>query len=177
VIIDFCGIKTTFLPKFNPLAVKVCGLNKINDQIGNGSMGAWGIHTFEDDHSLDWLNDLADQEQPARFFAECLDLEDDDELEYMGCTGVWCTAVMIDGLLNGPTKDLPEPAREWLDSHNKVRVMRLLPAAIAGLERLLDPSSELTALWMENEELYPKWRRGIVSLRNRLKKSGQKDKS
>ena len=73
-------------------------------------MSAWGIHTFEDDQLADWLVDLVDQEKPMAFLKECLNLEDIDELEYMACAGVLGAAVMVDGLLNGPTDDLPEEA-------------------------------------------------------------------
>jgi hypothetical protein len=134
-------------------------------------MGAWGIHTFEDDHNADWLDALIENEQPLAFFRECLDLEGIDELEYMHGTGVLCPAVMIDALLHGPTADLPREALEWLEKHKKLKVARLLPKAIAGLDRLLDDTSEMNELWKDNEELYPQWRKRILALRRRLKKA------
>lgn len=133
-------------------------------------MGAWGYLTFEDDESLDWLSDLCDQDSPSSFLKECLNLKGIDYLEYQACTGVLCAAVMIDGLLNGPAKDLPEEAIQWLASHPKLRVSRLVAPAISGLERLLGGDAELHELWKENRELYPKWKMRIQSLKRRLKK-------
>lgn len=108
------------------------------------------------------------------FLKECLNLEDTDELEYMACAGVLGAAVMVDGLLNGPTDDLPEEATDWLKSHKSLKVAPLIPAAIAGLDRLLDETSEINALWMENEELYPQWKSSILALQKRLKKANAK---
>ena len=132
-------------------------------------MGAWGFKTFEDDSSLDWLADLADA-KPHQFLRECLDLDGIDCLEYMHCTGVLCSAVMIDGLLNGPTDDLPEEALEWLKTHKKLKVTPLVPLAIEGLDRLLEDESELNELWRENTELYRNWKKSIVDLSVRLEK-------
>ena len=131
-------------------------------------MGAWGIHTFEDDSNLDWLDDLVFQEKPIAFFKMCLDLKGIDYLEYMACTGVLCTAVMIDALLHGPTKDLPDDARYWLESNKKLDVTKLIPAAIAGLKRFFEADAELNELWSENKALYAKWKKPIVALQARL---------
>ena len=135
-------------------------------------MGAWGIRTFEDDQNLDWLGDLIDQEKPLAFFKECLDLSeiDEDEMEYIACTGVLCTAVMIDALLNGPTGDLPEEAVAWLEENDKLKVRKLVPDAMDGLDRLLEDGSEMNDLWKENEELYPKWKQQVLDLKARLQR-------
>ena len=133
-------------------------------------MGTFGIHTFEDDHCLDWFGDLLDADRPTTFFKECLDLSDidEDEMEYMPCTGVLCAAVMIDGLLNGPTDDLPEDVRDWLQQNKKLKVAKLVSDAVSGLDRLLQDGSEMHDLWKENKKLYPKWKKRILDLKNRL---------
>lgn len=131
-------------------------------------MGAWGAKTFEDDHNLDWLGDLVD-EKPLPFLKECLNLDGLDYLEYMHCTGVLCSAVMIDGLLNGPADDMPEEALEWLKSNKKLKVASLVPSAIEGLERVLGDDSEMNDLWRENKKLYPKWKKSVLDLTSRLK--------
>ena len=133
-------------------------------------MGTFGIHTFEDDHCLDWFSDLLDVDRPTTFFKECLDLSDidEDEMEYMPCTGVLCAAVMIDGLLNGPTDDLPEDVRDWLQQNKKLKVAKLVPDAVSGLDRLLQDGSEMHDLWKENKKLYPKWKKRILDLKTRL---------
>jgi hypothetical protein len=134
------------------------------------TMGAWGFKTFEDDSSLDWLGDLGEEEKPLPFLKECLNLDGIDYMEYFHCTGVLSSAVMIDGLLNGPKEDLPEEALEWLKANTKLKVAPLVPIAIDGLERVLGDDSELNELWRENKELYPKWKKSIVDLSVRLEK-------
>lgn len=95
-------------------------------------MGAHGINTFDEDHAADWLADLCDQEDPKDFFRECLDLDGIEDLEMMESAGVIGTCVMIDGILHGPTSDLPEDAVDWINAHKKLAVRRFLPKAIAG---------------------------------------------
>lgn len=134
-------------------------------------MGAWGIATFEDDSSLDWLCDLVEEERPLAFLKECLNLKGIDELEYMHCTGVLCAAVMIDALLNGATRDLPDSAVEWLANYKQLKVQKLVPAAIAGLDRVLGDNSEMNETWAEDSALHAKWKRRVNSIKKRLSKS------
>jgi hypothetical protein len=130
-------------------------------------MGSWGIEIFEEDYALDWLADLCEHDDPKEFFEECLDIDDCD-LELIECSGVLGTCAMIDGLLNGPKRNLPSEAKEWLQTHKSLAVKRLLKSAIRGLDAVLDDQSEACELWKENEELYPKWRRSTFALRKRL---------
>jgi hypothetical protein len=132
-------------------------------------MGSWGIHTFEDDLNLDWLIDLGDA-RPLPFLKECLDLSGVDDMEIFACTGVLCASVMIDALLNGPTPDLPEDALAWLKKNKKLKVSPLIPAAIAGLGRLLDDDSELNSEWQGDKKHYPKWKKSVLALKKRLEK-------
>ena len=134
-------------------------------------MGAWGIATFEDDLNLDWLCDLEEEERPLAFLTECLNLKGIKELEYMHCTGVLCAAVMIDAILNGATKDLPESAIAWLENNKKLKVQKLLPAAIEGLDRVLGDKSEMNETWAENADLYPKWKKHVNGIKKRLSQS------
>lgn len=131
-------------------------------------MGAWGHLTFEDDETLDWLGDLIDADKPIAFLKECLDLEDEEELDYTAGAGAIGSAVIIDALLNGPTADLPEEAVEWLGGHEKLKVAPLVPSAIAALDGAMGEDSELNELWSENEELYPQWKAHLLAARSRL---------
>lgn len=134
-------------------------------------MGAWGVHTFEDDTTMDWLDELLEVNEPLEFLAESLDLEEIDELEYEECAAVLAASAIIDGLLNGPNEDLPEEAVEWIEEHHELDVQPLAASAVAGLTRFFDDSSELNALWSENEELYPEWRARIDALAQRLQRN------
>ncbi len=134
-------------------------------------MGAWGVHTFEDDTTMDWLDELLEVNEPLEFLAESLDLEEIDELEYEECAAVLAASAIIDGLLNGPNEDLPGEAVEWIEEHHELDVRPLAASAVAGLTRFFDDSSELNALWSENEELYPEWRARIDALAQRLQRN------
>jgi len=91
-------------------------------------------------------------------------------MEYMACTGVLCTAVIIDALLNGPTDDLPEEALRWLREHRELKVAPLVGGAIAGIDRVLEDGSEMNQLWIENEDLHPEWEKSVLDLRGRLQR-------
>jgi hypothetical protein len=134
-------------------------------------MGAWGTKPFEDDETLDWLDDLMEQRKPGEFLKECLDLEGIDYLEHQQCAGVLGTAVILDALVNGAREDLPDAAREWVEENRKLAVKPLVPMAIAGLDRLLADDSELHELWRENDKLYPEWKSRITRVRDRLQGS------
>jgi hypothetical protein len=132
-------------------------------------MGTRGIHTFDDDLNLDWLIDLSDS-KPLPFLKNCLDLKGVEEMEIFACIGVLCASVIVDAILNGPTKDLPEDALAWLKTNKKLKVRPLVPAAITGLERLLEDDSEMNSEWQTEKKLYPKWKKSIVELKKRLEK-------
>lgn len=134
-------------------------------------MGAWGVHTFEDDTTMDWLDELFEGEEPLEFLAESLDLDGVDELEYEECAAVLAASAIIDGLLNGPNDDLPEEAVEWIEEHHELDVQPLAAGAVAGLTRFFEDSSELNNLWSENEDLYPEWRARIEALAKRLERN------
>jgi hypothetical protein len=73
-------------------------------------------------------------------------LEEIEYLEMMHCAGVLGTCVMIDGILNGPTDDLPDDAIDWLSSNKKLAIKRLLPQAVEGLDAILGEESEMNDL-------------------------------
>ncbi len=155
---------------FNPLTGGSFNRSVLSSSsTGDSNMGAHGINIFDEDHACDWLSDLCDHDDPKEFFRECLNLSDADEyLEVMQCAGVLGTSVIIDGILNGSAKELPEEAVEWIAEHKNLSVQRLVPKAISGLDAVLGEESELNDLWKENEELYPEWRRQIEELKERL---------
>ena len=136
-------------------------------------MGAWGIHTFEDDLNVGWFDDLCDEKKPLAFLEDCLDLSPigEDEMDDESCAGVLCTAVIMDGLLNGPTPDLPDEVVSWLEDNKKLKVTKLMPDAIAGLGRFLLDGSEMNDLWNENEDDYPKWKQLAFDLKARLERT------
>jgi hypothetical protein len=130
-------------------------------------MGTWGLGTFDDDIACDWIEDLHDSDAIA-FFNQCLDLTGHEDLEYLACIGVVCTAEILHGVLAQPREGLPEAARQWIDNHKHLNVAPLAAEAILGLRRVICPSSEMHQLWEDNEEMYDAWMRQIKDLLSRL---------
>lgn len=126
-------------------------------------MGPWGTGTFEDELACDWLEDLFDSD-PVAFFAHCLDLRGLDYLEYLAGIGVLCTAEILHAICDQPRTGLPEAAHRWLESHRALPVKGLLPAAIAGMTRVLGPESELRERWEDNESWGDRWQQQAADL-------------
>lgn len=127
-------------------------------------MGSWGPRTFEDDLACDWLEDLLDSD-PIAFFDHCLDLTGLDSLGMLASIGVVCTAEMIHGLLCEPRDGLPEAARRWLDRHRVLAnlAIPLVPTAVAGIDRVLQPDSAMHLQWDDADDL-ESWQREVTSL-------------
>lgn len=130
-------------------------------------MGTWGLGTFEDDIACDWLEDLHDSD-PIAFFTHCLDLTGHDYLEFLACVGVVCTAEVLHGLVCQPRPGLPSTVHAWIDHHKTLNVTPLMPAAIAGLHRVISPKSQMYDLWEDDAVRFDDWKRQIGDLLNRL---------
>lgn len=130
-------------------------------------MGTWGLGTFDDDLACDWLEDLYDSDAIA-FFDQCLDLTGHQDLEYLACVGVVCTAEILHGVLAEPREGLPEVACQWIEGHKRMDVRHWVTQAISGLQRVIDPGSEMHQLWEDNDEMYEAWMSQITDLRSRL---------
>lgn len=132
-------------------------------------MGTWGYQTFEDDTACDWLDDLA-QSNDAAFLEQSLQIDagDEDDLDAEGAVHILGAAEMIYALLNGPQRELPEEARQWIAANQDLDVACLKPVCERQLGRVLSDRSELRQRWRENKELYPAWKANVESLRNAL---------
>ena len=130
-------------------------------------MGPWGFTTFEDELACDWLEDLVDSD-PIAFFRQCLDLSDCQEVGYLAGIGVLCTSEIIHSLCDRPRDGLPRAVHGWLRNHRHLNVASLLEDAIAGMQRVLEPTSELWERWEDNEEWGDEWFRHSTDLLQRL---------
>ncbi|MCG8652644.1 MAG: DUF4259 domain-containing protein [Pirellulales bacterium] len=131
-------------------------------------MGTWGMGAFDNDVAGDWLEDLADSD-PIAFFRHCLDLSDQDYLEQVACVGVVCTAEILHGLLRSPRPELPETACRWIADHSTLMPFELVPAAIDGMEAVLDEPSEMRELWEDEAEHYAQWQAYMAQLTDGLR--------
>jgi len=133
-------------------------------------MGAWGYGVFDDDTTCDFVDDIADSDDPLQMLVNAFrDANGADYLEYDRGCAVWVSAVVIDAILNGTKySDAVENFKSFIATHKKLPAKNLKNDAIKALEKLLGENSELHELWSENEELYPKWKEGILQLKGRL---------
>jgi hypothetical protein len=127
----------------------------------------WGIGPFDDDLAADWLEDLNDSD-PIAFFRHCLDLSDTDDLHYLACVGVVCTAAMLAGLISNRFRaTLPEAALSWIASHQHLQseVQPLARPAIAGLSQVLSADSEISVRWEDRGlDQHHHWHQGINNI-------------
>jgi hypothetical protein len=130
-------------------------------------VGTWGLGTFEDDIACDWLEDLHDSD-PIAFFTACLDLEGIEELDYLACIGVVCTAEILCAHTAQPRQSLPESAKAWLVNHRELALNGFLPSCVTGLYRVIDPTSEMSMRWEDGVENFEAWKNHILDLHHRL---------
>lgn len=131
-------------------------------------MAPWGFETFQDELACDWLEDLFDSD-PIAFLTHCLDLERLDYIEYLAGIGVLCSAEIIHGLCAQPRVCLPRLAQDWLVTCQDLDVSNLLPAAIAGMDRVIGTKSEMRERWEDNEQWSDEWFRHQAELLHLLR--------
>jgi hypothetical protein len=137
-------------------------------------MGAWGPGIFEDDAAYDYTEAI--EEDAYEFFRTSFETAIElDYLEYDDAHAVTVSAAYMDNLLNG-TKYVTENEEDedvgnvnlFNTLQKDLKVDDLKPLAVKALHKVLGKHSELNELWMENEELYPIWRKNIEDLVARL---------
>lgn len=134
-------------------------------------MGAWGEKTFEDDSSLDlideWMNEKNPEDTIARAIKDALAM---DYLEYEAGHAIAVASAVLDYTLNGQSmedEDMEE-FESWLQTLSRDRLEAMRADVVAGLDKLLGDQSELAELWAENEELFPAWSKILEDRKARL---------
>lgn len=133
-------------------------------------MSSWGHRTFDDDIALDWLEDLHESE-PIAFFRHCLDLTDQQDLCFLACVGVVCTAEVIHAIIATPRLGMPVSAKEWCCNQESIQqsATELVPQAITALDRVLQDSSEMWVRWSDlGETHFGTWHSEVDALRTLL---------
>lgn len=130
-------------------------------------MGTWGIGTFENDGTLDWLWDLEESDD-ASLLKRALEPEETEYLDAGDGEIIIASAEIIHAIKHGPRAGLPENALAWIDDHRRLDVSPLVGKAVSMLDRVVAEHSELRELWEENDENYPQWLADVTALRDRL---------
>ena len=139
-------------------------------------MGAWDYGIFDDDTAYDWFEEIA--EDAHEFFRRSF--QEARSAEYVGfdlAHQVTVSAAYIDNILNGTQFRNDNQEKNDITNVNRFGklyadfdVSDLKADAIEALRKVLGDESELNSLWSENKSQYPKWRRNLMDVAERLSK-------
>ena len=133
-------------------------------------MGAWGEKTFEDDTSLDLIDEWIAAENPEDTIGEAIRVAlADDYLEYDGGHVISVAAAILDYVINDQVVDAEVEGMDiWLQTLSRDRLAAMRQDVVLGIDKLLGDESELNELWAESEKLYPAWRKILESRKARF---------
>ena len=133
-------------------------------------MSSWGPRSFEDDFACDWLEDLHESDAFS-FFAHCLDLSDQEELNFLACIGVRCTCEILVAVIDEPRPGMPEKALRWTQENSTLatELKALMPHCLESIDRVLLSGSAMQLKWHDAGPVhYEIWCDEMSDLRQRL---------
>ena len=134
-------------------------------------MGAWGSGSFENDLSLDWLNDL-EKSDNINIIVNTLKNVIDNDLYIDADEGnpALAAAELIAALGGNQADDLPDIVKNWVSNQKFIDTEKLVSLAIDATEKIRNSEiSELKQLWGESGENDTEWHQGVDQLLARLK--------
>jgi hypothetical protein len=131
-------------------------------------MGVWGVDSFENDDSADWITEFIKQPSITAII-DTLTLAAeaglDDYLELAEDASVLAAAEIIAALNHQPSSDLPEEIGEWVATQNEIDT-ELVDLALQAIARV-KTNSELQDLWQNSTSL-DEWLAAVSNLEERL---------
>jgi hypothetical protein len=131
-------------------------------------MGVWGVDSFENDDSVDWITEFIKQPSITAII-DTLTLAAeaglDDYLELAEDASVLAAAEIIAALNHQPSSDLPEEIGEWVATQNEIDT-ELVDLALQAIARV-KTNSELQDLWQNSTSL-DEWLAAVSNLEERL---------
>ena len=133
-------------------------------------MGAWGVGTFDNDTACDWAYSL-EEAQDLSIVSDALSRALDVGDEYLdsddACEGLAACEVVARLKGNwGRRNSYTEVVDKWVTAHPQAHNEELVRQAIAVIDRVVAPPSELLEVWEEGDAT--KWREAIEDLRRRV---------
>lgn len=133
-------------------------------------MGAWGKGALDNDTACDWAADFAegDDVSPVReALARVVEVGDEDLDSDVACKALAACEVVARlkggwGVRNAYTRNMDS----WVESHQGLSGEVPPAVAIAAIDRILSPPSELLELWEEVDA--SEWRESVLDLRARI---------
>ncbi len=138
---------------------------------GGENMGAWGIGIFEDDAALDILDEINDMDEDiVEFMQQIFDYAmKNSYLDYDESVSIVVCSALIDYKINKTYYEiLIEDYEELILLIEQTEIELLSNEAVEALRVVISEKSELSELWKENDDDYPKWRKNMLQLINRL---------
>jgi hypothetical protein len=135
-------------------------------------MGAWGAKSFQNDDACDWVYELEEDSDLAvieETLAAIAEADKDDYLEAPECSTAIGAAEVVAALLQRPSPDLPDEAKNWVQNFSGQIPATLPKLAVRTITRIKS-DSELKELWDESDEA-DEWYAVINELEERLKNS------
>ena len=132
-------------------------------------MGVWGVDSFENDDSADWLTEFITQPSISAVIDTltlAAEAGNDDYLELAEDASVIAAAEIIAALNHQPSPDLPDEIAEWVASQNEIDA-DLIDLALQAIARV-KTNSELQDLWQNSTSL-DEWLAAVANLEERLK--------
>ena len=131
-------------------------------------MGVWGVDSFENDDSADWITEFIKQPSITAII-DTLTLAAeaglDDYLELAEDASVLAAAEIIAALNHQPSSDLPDEIGEWVATQNEIDP-DLIELALQAIARVKS-NSELQDLWQNSTSL-DEWLAAVSNLEERL---------
>ena len=133
-------------------------------------MGCWAIGSFGNDDAADWVADLTDQ-RDLRLVRETIGelLAVDGYLDAPYATQALAAIEVIAASLGRPTAAAQdeEQLMGWVASIKPAVDAELVFQAIAAIDRITGPESELRELWEDTED-FNDWQADVAGLRRQL---------
>lgn len=128
-------------------------------------MGAWGFLPFENDHALEWLEQL--EAGGAGVVREALADTGDGYVEAPEGSVAIAAAEITSASQGQPPGDLPENVADWVTAHGAELTAEDVELALEAVGRVAGEESELAELWDDADE--PEWRESLEDLAERLR--------
>jgi hypothetical protein len=134
-------------------------------------MGAWGVNTFDNDTACDWtygLGGLDDLSLVRNTLANVLEIGSEYLDADIACEGLAaCEAIARSKGKWGLRNAYSETLDKWVEEHPADPPADLVVQALAAIDRILSPPSDLMELWEETGE-NEEWRNAVGDLRSRV---------
>lgn len=129
-------------------------------------MAAWGTKTFEEDTANDWIQELIDSEDQREFLIDSLST-DPGYIEADQGSSILAAAETLIALLDDARVGIPGELVDWVGDNECEDVSDLPEVALAAINKVVGPESELFEIWSDSED-FDEWLENVEQMREVL---------